>query len=209
VFVEEAKWIESTLAERRLAPGTTVLDIGSSTEDFRTEVQPHIDRHVLAPLRASGAEIVHVDAKSGEGIDVVCDITDPAVDLVEQVGARYGLVLCCNMLEHVVDRPRTVAQVTAAVAPSGALVLTVPGRYRFHEDPIDTMFRPSPQELVELVGEVAPQFRPIKAESVQIRDLQYYNLRSRYKRERVIEAGFRLIPRYRWRQSCTLFERPA
>jgi SAM-dependent methyltransferase len=209
MFVEEARWIESALAQRPIGEGTTVLDIGSSTEEFRTVVQPYIDQHVLAPLRGRGAQIVHVDAKPAAGVDVVADVASPDVDLVAEVGSRFDVVLCCNMLEHVVDRPRTLAQVTAAVAPGGTLVLTVPGRYRFHEDPIDTMYRPTPGELADLAREVDPELRLVTADSVQIKNLRYYNLRSRYWRERVIEAAFRVIPRYRWRQSCTVFERPS
>src|SRR5436190_23440563 len=110
VFLEEALWIESALAEREITGGTTVLDIGSSTEDFRTQVQPHIEQHVFAPPRRRGATIVHVDAKEGKGVDVVCDVTDADVDLVAQLGSPFDVVLCCNMLEHVVDRERTLAQ---------------------------------------------------------------------------------------------------
>jgi SAM-dependent methyltransferase len=209
VFIEEAQWIERALAERGVGAGSAVLDIGSSTADFRTVVQPHIERHVIAPLRARGAEVTHLDAKSGDGVDVVCDLADPALDLLGSVGRRFDLVTCCNLLEHVTDREATVRQVASVVAPGGTLLVTVPGRYRYHEDPIDTMFRPTPEELASLVTGVEPELRLAAAESVQIRRLQYYNLRSRYLRERVIEFLFWLLPRYRWRQSCVVFERAA
>jgi SAM-dependent methyltransferase len=207
VFIEEAQWIERTLAARGIGAGTSVLDIGSSTLEFRTEEQPYIDHHVIAPLRERGAEVVHLDAKQGNGIDVVCDLADPQLDLLGAVGRTFDVVTCCNLLEHVTDRPATVRQVASVVSPGGTLLVTVPGRYRYHEDPIDTMFRPWPEEIVTLVQGVDPGLRVVTAESVQIRNLRYYNLRSRYYRERVIEFLFWLLPRYRWRQSCVLFER--
>jgi SAM-dependent methyltransferase len=209
VFVEEAVWIERVLTGRGLGPGSAVLDIGSSTRAFRTQVQPHIERHVIAPLREAGAEVVHLDAKDGEGIDLVFDLADPAADLRAATGREFDLVTCCNLLEHVTDREATVRQVASVVRPGGALLVTVPGRYRYHEDPIDTMFRPAPEELVGLVTRGAPDMRPAAVESVQIRRREYYNLRSRYLRERVIELGFWMVPGLRWRQSCALFERPA
>jgi SAM-dependent methyltransferase len=209
VFVEEAQWIERTLGPLGIGSGASVLDIGSSTASFRNEVQPHIERHVIAPLRERGASVVHLDAKEGDGIDVVCDLSDPALDLLGAVGRKFELVTCCNLLEHVVDRPATVRQVASVVAGGGYLLVTVPGRYRYHEDPIDTMFRPTPDELAELITGVDPALRVRTADSVQIRRREYYNLRSRYYRERVIEGLFWLLPKYRWRQSCVLLERPA
>jgi SAM-dependent methyltransferase len=209
VFVEEAQWIERTLRPLGIGSGASVLDIGSSTAAFRTEVQPHIERHVIAPLRASGASVVHLDAKEGEGIDVVCDLADPSLDLLGAVGRRFELVTCCNLLEHVVDREATVRQVASVVDDGGFLLVTVPGRYRFHEDPIDTMFRPAPDELAALITGVDSGLRVRALDSVPIRRLEYYNLRSRYYRERVIEFLFWLLPKYRWRQSCVLLERPS
>ena len=202
-------WIERVLAGRELGPGRSVLDIGSSTREFRTEVQPHIERHVIAPLREAGAEVVHLDAKQGDGIDLVFDLADPTADLRAATGREFDLVTCCNLLEHVTDREATVRQVASVVRPGGALLVTVPGRYRYHEDPIDTMFRPTPDELSSLVLGVDPSLRPVESQSVPIRRLEYYNVRSRYYRERVIEFLFWLLPRYRWRQTCALFERPA
>ena len=205
MFVEEAFWLRGQLAQRRLQRGAAVLDIGSSTEKFRSEVQPHIDTYVFAPLRARGLEIVHLDAKSQSGVDFVCDVTDPDVDLVASLGRRFDVVLCCNLLEHVVDREHTVRNVTRSVAPRGLLVLTVPGRYRYHEDPIDTLYRPSPHELERLVRRVSGG-RTLTRKSVPIRRRDYYRLRSPSLHERLRETVFWLVPPLHWRQTCVLFE---
>src|SRR5688500_10213151 len=107
MFLEEAQWIERALARRSLPEHATVLDVGSSSEEFRTRVQPHIKKQVLGPLRTRGAQITHLDAKHEPGIDVVADLTTG--DLSAAVGGRrFDLVLCCNMLEHVEDRDAVV-----------------------------------------------------------------------------------------------------
>lgn len=207
MFEEEAGWIERVLAGIQAAPGTCVLDIGSSTAHFRTVEQPFIETRIFAPLRARGAEIVHLDAKPADGVDVVCDLTDPGVDVAGTLGRRFDVVLCCNLLEHVVDRETTVDRVAGLVAPGGTLIVTVPGRYRYHEDPIDTLFRPSPQELIALVTGRDGGLAVRSADTVRIRQRRYYKFDSRYLRERVIEGLFWLLPKYNWRQTCVMFAR--
>ena len=67
MHVETAAWTRAALAGIDLPAGSRTLDIGSSTLHFRTVEQPHIEREVLAPLRARGARIVHLDAKPAPG----------------------------------------------------------------------------------------------------------------------------------------------
>ena len=72
---KRAAWTRAALAETRaLSAGSRALDIGSSTLHYRTVEQPHIEEQVLAPLRARGVDIVHLDAKEAPGVDVVCDL---------------------------------------------------------------------------------------------------------------------------------------
>ncbi|HXJ01769.1 MAG TPA: hypothetical protein VNH44_11130, partial [Micropepsaceae bacterium] len=59
-------------------------------------------------------------------------------------------ILCCNILEHVED-PKVLARRCAEiVGPGGLIFVTVPYSYPHHRDPIDTMFRPSPEALAQL-----------------------------------------------------------
>jgi SAM-dependent methyltransferase len=147
VFVDESLWIRHALDQLPLRAGMRVLDIGSSSLHFRTVVQPHIDRNVFAPLRERGLQLVHVDARDEPGVDIIADVT--TLDGVEDM---YDLVLCTNLLEHVVDREETVHHVKRVVRPAGMLVLTVPRRYPIHADPIDTGYRPDVTELSALLG---------------------------------------------------------
>jgi hypothetical protein len=153
MFREEAEFLQQLFARQPVAPGWKLLDVGSSTEYFRRVEQPYIDYLVFRPLRHRGAEIVHLDAKEADGVDVVCDLTAPESDALLNGVPRANIVLCSNLLEHVTDRELVVGRLRDLTEPGGLLVVTVPHVYPYHPDPIDTLFRPTDTELRELVGD--------------------------------------------------------
>ncbi|WP_428148894.1 hypothetical protein [Brevundimonas sp.] len=145
---EEAEKIGQLLAA---LPGDIgpVIELGSSTAMFRTVQQPHIDRFIHAPLRARGVKVVHTDLRDGDGIDVSGDIYASDVrQRLTSLDART--VLCCNIFEHVTDRSNFASICDEILQPGGVIILSVPYRYPYHLDPIDTMYRPAPTALVDL-----------------------------------------------------------
>jgi SAM-dependent methyltransferase len=150
LFIEEARWINGVLRELQPQPAWIVLDVGSSTEYFRRVSQPYIDYYVFLPLRRAGAQVLHIDAKRDEGIDVVWDI---AADDPQDEPARIpvaDVVICSNLLEHVIDRNVVAKRLSRLTKLNGHLIVTVPHVYRYHEDPIDTMYRPTDDQLVSM-----------------------------------------------------------
>lgn len=146
MLLNEALWLKHCLATTDL-PLSPLCNLGSSTLEFRTKGQFYIDQHVFAPLRERGIEVVHVDLKPADGVDVVGDILDPAVR--ESLKAKhFRSVICTSLLEHVKD-PRAVCDAICDVLGNGEIFVSVPRDYPYHEDPIDTMFRPT---LAELIG---------------------------------------------------------
>jgi SAM-dependent methyltransferase len=188
VFVDESLWIRGALERLPLRPGMTVLDIGSSTLAFRTVTQPHIDGNVFEPLRRRGLCPVHLDARAEPGVDIVADVTQ-----LNGVDRCFDIVLCTNLLEHVVDRKATLHNVKRVVAPSGLLVLTVPRRYRLHHDPIDTGYRPSAVALSGLVG--WPEV--LACEIVTVRAPRHYRSGRQLRRW--------ILP---WQIACVLARKP-
>ena len=146
MFVEEALWIRDLFDELGPRSGT-VIDLGSSTEEYRRLVQPHIDYHVFRPLRQKGVTVVHVDAKPAAGVDVVIDLTRASLD---GVLSPADAVIATSLLEHVTDRDLLVRHITGLTLPGGLAIVSVPRVYPFHPDPIDTMYRPTQRELEEL-----------------------------------------------------------
>ncbi len=146
MFEAEARWLRHALdgfAPDRLSP---LLNLGSSTAAVRETVQPWIDGQLVRPLRARGIEIVHVDWREGSGVDVRADLADPAdLSRLRALGPRA--LLCCNLLEHVIDPGRVARHCLDILDRGGLVFVTVPFSYPYHRDPIDTMYRPSPADL--------------------------------------------------------------
>src|SRR5689334_8171708 len=97
MLLEEAMWIADQVAGL-LETGavSSVIDLGSSTEEFRRLDQPYIDYYIFLPLRRAEVAVIHVDARAAEGVDVVADVTDPSVDLLQRARPA-DLVFCTNL----------------------------------------------------------------------------------------------------------------
>jgi hypothetical protein len=127
----------------------SVLSVGSGDRDFRSRFQPWIDGEVFDRLDEREIPVLHHEMVAAEGVDVVGDLRDESVRAgLSRRGVRT--ILCLNVLEHVPEPDMVVLAIEAALPPGGRAILTVPRRYPYHADPIDTMFRPSPEELAQL-----------------------------------------------------------
>jgi SAM-dependent methyltransferase len=149
MMVLEARAVARMIAQLNLPEGTVCLNIGSSTRQFREIDQPHNFTDLIAPLQAQGIRFVHCDLKPADGVDIVGDVYDPLVQ-AEMRSRDAGLLLMCNLLEHLTDPGRFAATCGALVRPGGYVVVSVPYSYPLHRDPIDTLFRPTPDEISAL-----------------------------------------------------------
>jgi hypothetical protein len=157
----EAAWIGKALASIDDSLLDPIVELGSSTSEFRTTVQPHIDREIHAPLRERGLRIITTDLKEAAGVEISGDIFDPAVrSSIKEAEPRC--VLCCNIFEHVEDRSLFAAICDELVGPGGYLIVTGPHDYPYHADPIDTMYRPT----VEQVHALFPAYELLKGEII-------------------------------------------
>src|SRR5262249_62253841 len=120
-----------------------LVNRGSSTREFREERQPYIEQCIFAPLARRGVRAVHADLKQDDGVDIVGDIYDPAFQ-GEVRAIEPRLILCCNLLEHVSDRPRFAATCRDLLPPGGHLLLSAPHSFPSHLPPTDTLLRPPP-----------------------------------------------------------------
>lgn len=146
---DEAVRIGQWVRGLHLPVGTVCLNIGSSTERFRTRSSPHIEEFVFAPMREAGIKVLHCDLKAEPGVDLVGDLFDPLF-LQQLRGFGAQLLICSNLLEHL-DDPGAFANACGnLVAPGGYALFTVPSSFPYHPDPIDTLFRPTPSELARM-----------------------------------------------------------
>jgi hypothetical protein len=163
VFKAEAQWLYRRISAFPAEEVSPLLNIGSSTRQFRETEQPWTNEKLFAPLRERGVAVIHCDFRAGDGIDVRADILADS-DLPRLKALKAKAILCCNILEHV-GEPKCLAQrCLDIVGAAGLVFVTVPFSYPHHRDPIDTLYRPAPDELAKL-------FAPAKMLNGEILDV--------------------------------------
>src|SRR5260370_9935859 len=144
--LSESQWLGQRLTaipDHVLFP---LLNVGSSTLEFRTQKQPYIDQNIFAPLRARGGKVFHLDIKDAPGVDIVGDLLHPDF-LAKLINIQIRSIMISNILEHVTNR-EDICHVLLKILPLGGyLFVTGPHNYPYHLDPIDTMFRPTITEM--------------------------------------------------------------
>lgn len=215
MLIAEADWIGS-ITSGLPAEAFPLGNIGCQTDKSRKEVQPWIQQRIFDPLASRNQPVVHVDIRDEPGVDVVADLmSDQGLATLRGLGVRT--VLCSNLLEHVEDPVAVLDRLVEVVPPGGYLIVTGPRDFPYHADPIDTMFRPSWQEMAAMVGD---RLVIEEGRDLQCRRLGYYYSRGRFGRVRLAArlAAFFYPPavwreRVRWvgrrsTQYCLFLRRP-
>lgn len=149
MLLEEALWVQSQLALMDDIKLNKMLNVGSSTLDFRTKDQPYIDEKIFKPLRSRQIKILNLDLKKDEGVDINGDLLDTQFQK-KLADYRFSSAICSNLLEHVRSPDKFCRAIVDVVKPGAIIVVTVPYRYPYHKDPIDTLFRPTTQQLAAM-----------------------------------------------------------
>ena len=155
MLYEESIAIRETFKDLNLPKRSKILDLGSSTREFRTMVQPYIEKNVFEPLKKRRFKIFHADIKKGKGINLVLD---PEKEL--NLSDKFSLLICTSLLEHIKNVKAVVENIVKLIKNEGYAWISVPYEYPYHADPIDTMFRPTNKELEKLF----PHQRILKSE---------------------------------------------
>jgi hypothetical protein len=67
MLLKKSLWLRDALGAIPVSDLSPLLNLGSSTAQFREKVQPYIDSEISAPLRAPGARVIHCDLKQDDG----------------------------------------------------------------------------------------------------------------------------------------------
>ena len=161
MLLNESLWFRKKM-DLYIQNREVLLNLGSSTNDFRERVQPHIYANLFQPLEKKDVRVYHVDLKKDDGVDLVGDIADLKF-LSELKELSPASLICSNLLEHLNDRGKFGRSVVDLVPVGGYIFVSCPKDYPYHPDPIDTMFRPTIQELAAefpstklIEGEIVP-----------------------------------------------------
>ncbi|CAM8316272.1 hypothetical protein MCEMHM16_00474 [Candidatus Methylopumilus planktonicus] len=99
------------------------------------------------------ARILHVDAENFPGVDIVQDLSQPnSLSFCDKLKGSKLFILA-NVLEHIPKKAHAefLKKIYSKMKSEDGLIITVPYDYPYHADPIDTMYRPSPNELNQLL----------------------------------------------------------
>jgi SAM-dependent methyltransferase len=199
MFKAEAIWLRRKLDEIPAEALSPLVNLGSSTGAFRANLQFWTEEQLFAPLRARGVRLVHVDRREeDDGIDIRADLMDDR-GLAEVKAVRPRAALCCNLLEHVEDPAALARRCMDVVLPGGYLFVTVPNSYPYHRDPIDTMFRPTPEEIAALL----PNEKMITGEIIDVEESYLDEVRKRpwIVLRHVIRFPFPFVQPHRWKRN--------
>ena len=119
------------------SPDRRALDVGCGGQPFRRL------------LETSGFKYHAIDTQAQPDVklDAVCAIDEPLPpSLIQLADAGFELVLCTEVLEHVLDWPSAWANLHRLLAPGGRLIITCPFVYPLHEEPYD-FWRATPHSL--------------------------------------------------------------
>jgi SAM-dependent methyltransferase len=131
------------------------LDVGCGGQPFRSAIE------------SSGFKYHAIDTQAQPGVhlDAVCAIDEPLpaalvqlarandhgfqksrAEVAGQATDGFDLILCTEVLEHVLDWPAAWNNLGRLLAPGGRLIITCPFIYPLHEEPYD-FWRPTPHAL--------------------------------------------------------------
>lgn len=147
---EEAKFIGRHLQKVNF---NSCVNLGAGNLPSLRKKKPWIDEHIFLPLREKGVQITHCDFVSFPEIDLVVDLTnDSSLRQFEKMNGPKCFLLC-NILEHIETKSRMeiLNNIFHNMCPGDFLLISVPYRYPFHADPIDSGFRPSAAELSSII----------------------------------------------------------
>jgi hypothetical protein len=76
----------------------------------------------------------------------VGDVTDPEF-IAQLKSLNASFIICSNLLEHLTERTAFCEALVKIMNKDTQLIISVPYSFPYHEDPIDTMYRPDLNDL--------------------------------------------------------------
>lgn len=155
--------IEESLAVRRILESSEIfssrefthaINLGSGDVHRLSTRKPWVDQNVFDPIRKVGLKVVNVDFIAFPGVDIVADFSQVhALSFAQEMTGKRLFVLA-NVVEHV---PHSVREnlfrlLHQEMREGDALLMTAPLAYPYHPDPIDTLYRVSPEALQKNIG---------------------------------------------------------
>ena len=149
--LEESLKIQSIIKKHK--PFANIINLGSGNVEQLKKTKPWVSKNVFDLFKKQKAKILHVDAENFPGVDIVQDLSQPNSLVFCDSLKGSKLFILANVLEHIPKKAHAefLTKIYSKMKSKDGLIITVPYDYPYHEDPIDTMYRPSPNELKKLL----------------------------------------------------------
>jgi hypothetical protein len=130
-----------------------IINLGSGNVEQLKKTKPWVSKNVFDVFKKQKAKILHVDAENFPGVDIVQDLSQSnALSFCDNLKGSKLFILA-NVLEHIPKKAHTelLVKIYSKMKSKDGLIISVPYDYPYHADPIDNMYRPSPNELQKLL----------------------------------------------------------
>ena len=148
MLVEESIWIAEKIKEILPEEPFPVLNIGSSTLVYRTKKQPFIQNNIFNLFSDEKKQVIHLDMKEDEGIDLVGDLSDENFRrLVKNLKPK--LILCNNILMYLNKNTRKeLSKILFEILDeNGYLIITNSLVFPPSPDPVEAYHRATPEKM--------------------------------------------------------------
>lgn len=148
MLVEESIWIAEKIKEILPEEPFPVLNVGSSTLVYRTKKQPFIQNNIFNLFSDEKKQVIHLDMKEDEGIDLVGDLSDENFRrLVKELKPK--LILCNNILMYLNKNTRKELSkiLFEILAENGYLIITNSLVFPPSPDPVEAYYRATPEKM--------------------------------------------------------------
>lgn len=164
MLIEESLWIGKKVKEILAENPFPVLNIGSSTKEYRSVRQPYIQQNIFN-LFDEKNQVIHLDMKQADGVDIVGDLYDS--NFVESLKKyRFKLIFCSNILMYIEEKQRKhLAKIIDEILePGGYAIITNSHTFPPAPDPVEAYYRDSPEKIHQ---KLFPQFKIIEKAVVE------------------------------------------
>jgi len=133
---------------------TVVINLGAGDVVKTSRKKPWINNNVFVPLNDRGLKTVNVDFFDFPGIDKLADFSQPQALRFLSEYQSPKLIILANVLEHISQstRENLIRELERNLRQGDYLLITAPHAYPYHPDPIDSMYRPSFENLQALLN---------------------------------------------------------
>ena len=149
--LEESLKIKNIIKKHRAYKN--IINLGSGNVEQLMKTKPWVSKNVFDLLKKQRAKILHVDTENFPGVGIVQDLSQPnSLSFCDKLEGSKLFILA-NVLEHIPKKAHAelLNKIYSKMKSKDGLIITVPYDYPYHADPIDTMYRPSPNELKKLL----------------------------------------------------------